>query len=158
ATFVDLFTGWHALLFGEDSAVDTLGSAADWLHEKGDFFWSADARFGEAIGVSATGDLVASEALMHRAVADARRSGNPVAVARALGIATTVIAIRGGLDDAEAMLADAAELHVTTSDATTELLCRAIEGWVTAARGHNEEAITIAGEVEARSRRAGVPV
>jgi len=146
------------MLLDDPASVDLLTNAGHRLREGGDFFWSADAFFGAASAVMERGDYLGAEELYIEAEIDARRSTDPIAIARVLVTHAGTKMPLGQLATALQMLDDVAAQQLFAPDKTIALLGDAYRAWIDIARGNYDEGIALADGVSEESQRVGLPV
>ena len=152
---VDLLRGWQGMLLDDPDAESHLVRACDGLRRIGDYFYAADASIGLALAASMRGEYGAADQIFRDATGDARKSGNPVALGRALVMHSQVILQRGDADAAERCLDEADGLRVGVADRSLIPMTECLRGLIDALRGRVPEAIDRAQRAAAEAERGG---
>ncbi len=153
---IGLMRGYRGMLTGDSDADDRLRRAADGMREVGEHYWSSDALFGLGTTSLMRGDLAASAEFLTQAVADARKSRNPVALSRSLVLQCSTLMRRGQLEEAERALREGELLQGSAADESIELFAECYRAWIDMVRGQHDEGYRRSMRVIDNARRTGL--
>ncbi|MDQ3944836.1 MAG: LuxR family transcriptional regulator [Actinomycetota bacterium] len=145
--------GWGAWAIGDDGAAALLSEGLALSRATGSRHWAADALWGLGLLAISTGDATAAREHSGEAVDVTRSVGNPLGVARSLGVLGLALMLEGDLDPAEEALAEARPLLVECDEHLILGIVDAGLSWIEAARGDTVAALRRNDDALADARR-----